>query len=323
MKTVASADRLSPASSSLGAVPLLFAGSGCAALVYEIVWFQLLELYVGSSAVSIGVLLATFMGGMALGSMYLPRLIGTACIRCGSMRGSRSAWRLGPLLVAVMPVGRLISPGEAARGPAPAVRRGGRCGLFAADDRDGQRAGRGALGGTNARRIAWLGLLYAGNTAGGVAGAVLARSTCCVYDLTTAAVVACASLRRRRRGMCSRSPPAGPLPGRRAGSRRRDDETASRARRGAGPRLTAVPRPLRVRAARWRPSDLDAAAGPAVRRHGLLCDRAGGFPSVSAGGAVGSCWPGISPAARRARMVPATAGRGSPDGIFVQRYLTG
>ena len=36
---------------------LLFVGSGAAALIYEIVWFQMLELYVGSSAVSVGVLL--------------------------------------------------------------------------------------------------------------------------------------------------------------------------------------------------------------------------------------------------------------------------
>ncbi len=50
-------------------------GSGIAALIYEIVWFQLLELVIGSSAVSLGVLLATFMGGMCLGSVLLPRLI--------------------------------------------------------------------------------------------------------------------------------------------------------------------------------------------------------------------------------------------------------
>src|SRR5918995_4355795 len=54
---------------------LLFVGSGCAALIYEIVWFQLLELFVGSSAVSVGVLLGTFMGGMCLGSLLLPRYV--------------------------------------------------------------------------------------------------------------------------------------------------------------------------------------------------------------------------------------------------------
>ena len=54
---------------------LLFLGSGCAALIYEIVWFQLLQLVIGSSAVSLAVLLGTFMGGMCLGSLAFPRLI--------------------------------------------------------------------------------------------------------------------------------------------------------------------------------------------------------------------------------------------------------
>jgi spermidine synthase len=54
---------------------LLFVGSGCAALIYEIVWLQLLQLVIGVSPVSLGVLLGTFMGGMCLGSLLLPRLI--------------------------------------------------------------------------------------------------------------------------------------------------------------------------------------------------------------------------------------------------------
>src|SRR5262245_58768163 len=53
----------------------LFVGSGCAALIYEIVWSQLLELVIGASAISLGVLLGTFMGGMCLGSLLFPRLI--------------------------------------------------------------------------------------------------------------------------------------------------------------------------------------------------------------------------------------------------------
>ena len=57
-------------------VLVLFVGSGCAALIYEVVWFQLLQLTVGSSAVSLGILLGTFMGGMSLGSVLLPRVIG-------------------------------------------------------------------------------------------------------------------------------------------------------------------------------------------------------------------------------------------------------
>jgi len=56
-------------------VLLLSFGSGVAALIYEVVWFQLLELVIGSTAVSLAVLLATFMGGLCLGSLILPRLV--------------------------------------------------------------------------------------------------------------------------------------------------------------------------------------------------------------------------------------------------------
>ncbi len=54
---------------------LLFVGSGCAALTYEIVWFQLLQFVIGSTAVSLAVLLGTFMGGMCIGSLALSRVI--------------------------------------------------------------------------------------------------------------------------------------------------------------------------------------------------------------------------------------------------------
>src|SRR6476469_8461711 len=59
----------------LPALLLLFVGSGCAALIYEIVWLQLLQLVIGSSAVSMAVLLGTFMGGMCIGSLALPRFV--------------------------------------------------------------------------------------------------------------------------------------------------------------------------------------------------------------------------------------------------------
>jgi spermidine synthase len=54
---------------------LLFVGSGCAALIYEIVWFQMLQLVIGATGISLGLLLGTFMGGMFLGSLALPRLV--------------------------------------------------------------------------------------------------------------------------------------------------------------------------------------------------------------------------------------------------------
>src|SRR5690349_987329 len=54
---------------------LLFAASGCAALIYEVVWLQLLQLVVGSTAVSMAVLLSAYMGGLCAGSYLLPRLV--------------------------------------------------------------------------------------------------------------------------------------------------------------------------------------------------------------------------------------------------------
>src|SRR5215470_14133228 len=54
---------------------IMFVGSGCSALIYEIVWFQLLELVIGSSTVSLGILLGTFMGGMCLGSLLFARCV--------------------------------------------------------------------------------------------------------------------------------------------------------------------------------------------------------------------------------------------------------
>src|SRR5262245_14454500 len=54
---------------------VLFIGSGASALIYELVWFQLLQLVIGSSAISLGVILATFMGGLCVGGLLLPRII--------------------------------------------------------------------------------------------------------------------------------------------------------------------------------------------------------------------------------------------------------
>jgi len=52
----------------------LFFASGAAALIYEVVWFHLLRLVIGASALSLGILLASFMGGMFLGSLLFARL---------------------------------------------------------------------------------------------------------------------------------------------------------------------------------------------------------------------------------------------------------
>ena len=77
----------------LPALFLLFVGSGCAALIYEIVWFQLLQLVIGSSSISLGILLGTFMGGMCLGSLLLPRMISRAAASAARLRGARARHR--------------------------------------------------------------------------------------------------------------------------------------------------------------------------------------------------------------------------------------
>lgn len=64
-----------PDSRAVPSILLLFAGSGCAALIYEIVWFQLLQLAIGSSAVSLGLLLAAYMGGLCAGSALFARFV--------------------------------------------------------------------------------------------------------------------------------------------------------------------------------------------------------------------------------------------------------
>ena len=58
-------------------VAALCLGSGCAALIYQVIWFQLLSLVIGASAVSLGVVLGTFMGGMCIGALAFPRLVAT------------------------------------------------------------------------------------------------------------------------------------------------------------------------------------------------------------------------------------------------------
>ena len=69
---------LPPVSSRrLLALLVLFFASGCAALIFEVTWLQLLQLVIGSSAVSVGVLLATYMGGMCLGALAAPRSVST------------------------------------------------------------------------------------------------------------------------------------------------------------------------------------------------------------------------------------------------------
>lgn len=89
----------------------LFVGSGCAALIYEIVWFQVLQLVIGSSAISLAVLLGTFMGGMCIGSLMLAKYVSRAehpLVVYAKLEAFIGI--VGALLIVLMPlVGRLYT----------------------------------------------------------------------------------------------------------------------------------------------------------------------------------------------------------------------
>src|SRR5512143_1121584 len=170
---------------------ILFAGSGCAALIYEIVWFQLLQLAIGSSAVSLGALLGTFMGGMCLGSILLPKKISTrhhplrvyAYLELGiGVLGLLGLWAipvLDSVYAAVAKVGLqgvflrtvvaaicLLPPTLLMGASLPAIARWIE---------------------TTPRGISWLGFFYGGNIVGAVFGCLLAGFYLLrVYDMATA-----------------------------------------------------------------------------------------------------------------------------------------
>jgi spermidine synthase len=179
------------------AMLLLFVGSGCAALIYEIVWLQLLQLVIGSSAVSLGVLLGTFMGGMCLGSLLLPRLvsrrrhplrvyatmeIGIGIIGIAVLFAMPYVTRIyvehlgqgmpSILLRAAVAAMCLLLPTILMGATLPAIAR------YVEATPTG---------------VSWLGLFYAGNIAGAVCGCLLAGFYLLpVYDMHTATFVAAA-----------------------------------------------------------------------------------------------------------------------------------
>ena len=183
---------------SLPALLLLFIGSGAAALIYETVWLQLLQLVIGSSAVSVGVLLGTFMGGMCLGSLWLPRLISRrrhplqiyAWLELG-------VGALGLLLLLAMPlVGRLYFAWSG-NGLAGFLVRGAVAAVCLLPPTILMGATLPAvsrwidLETTSPDGVSWLGWFYAGNIAGGVCGCLGAGFYLLrFYDMSVATYVA-------------------------------------------------------------------------------------------------------------------------------------
>jgi spermidine synthase len=176
---------------------LLFIGSGTAALIYEIVWFQLLSLIIGSSAVSMGVLLGTFMGGMCIGSLLLSKYVSRAQhpLRVYAMLEGAIAV-FGLLVLWGMPfVGGLYFK-IAVHGMSGVFLRGIICALCLLPPTILMGATLPAIARwveTTADGVAWLGFFYGGNIAGAVFGSALAGFYLLrVFDMSVATYVAVA-----------------------------------------------------------------------------------------------------------------------------------
>ena len=176
---------------------ILFVGSGCAALIYEIVWFQMLQLIIGSSAISLGILLGTFMGGMCVGSVMLSRIISTryhplkvyALLELGIGVS-------GLILLFVLPLIGTIYIGVATYGLWGHFLRGIVCAICLFFPTVLMGATLPAIARwteSTPRGISWLGFFYGGNIAGAVCGCLFAGFYLLrLYDVVTATYVAVA-----------------------------------------------------------------------------------------------------------------------------------
>ena len=167
-----------PRSTWLPLVFLFFFGSGCAALIYEIVWLQLLQFVVGSSAVSLAVLLGTFMGGMCLGSLALPRFVSRAHhpLRVYALIEIGIALA-GIAVVYLMPAIARLYVASVGHGLPGILLRGIVCAVCLLPPTMLMGATLPAIARwveATPRGISWLGFFYGGNTAGAVAGCLLA-----------------------------------------------------------------------------------------------------------------------------------------------------
>ncbi len=176
---------------------VLFVGSGCSALIYEIVWLQSLQLVIGSSAVSLGVLLGTFMGGMCLGSLLFPRLVSVRRhpLRVYAML-EMGIGIIGIVLLFGLPHINRLYAAHIGHGLTSILMRGAVCALCLLAPTMLMGAALPAI----ARRvqatphgIAWLGFFYGSNIAGAVLGCLLAGFYLLrVHDMAVATYVAVA-----------------------------------------------------------------------------------------------------------------------------------
>ncbi len=187
----------SPLGKHLPALLLLFVGSGGAALIYEVVWLQMLQLVIGSSAVSLGVLLGTYMGGMCLGSLLLPRVI-------SPQRHPLRVYALLELGIAACALGLLYGMPyidqlyltHVGHGFASIAFRGLMCALCLLLPTLLMGATLPAIARwveATPRGVSWLGFFYGGNIAGAVFGCLVAGFYLLrVHDMAVATYVAVA-----------------------------------------------------------------------------------------------------------------------------------
>jgi spermidine synthase len=182
---------------TLPLVVVLFIASGCSALIYEIVWLQSLQLVIGSSAVSLGVLLGTFMGGMCLGSLLLPRIVSPRRhpLRLYALI-ELAIGLIGIILLFGLPhVDRLYAI-HIGSGPSGVPIRALICALCLLAPTMLMGATLPAIARwvrATPQGVSWLGFFYGGNTAGAVLGCLLAGFYLLrVHDMAVATYVAAA-----------------------------------------------------------------------------------------------------------------------------------
>jgi spermidine synthase len=186
------------ASRFLPVLLILFAGSGCAALIYEIVWYQMLQLAIGSTAVSMGFLLAAFMSGLCLGSIGWPRLSRYAHVHPLKVYAALEAGigLLGILVLFGVPyIDRAYIIGFQS-GLSNEVLRGLMATVCLLPPTFLMGASLPALSRwleMDQRGVSWWGLLYGGNTLGAVFGCLLAGFYLLrLYNMATATFAAAA-----------------------------------------------------------------------------------------------------------------------------------
>jgi len=179
----------------LPALLLLFVGSGCAALIYEVVWFQLLQLSIGSSAVSLGVLLGIYMGGMCLGSLLLPRYLNPSWHPLRVYAALEAGIGVfGVIVLFAVPIVGQIYTQIAGTGQANLFLRAIVASICLLPPTLLMGATLPAIARwveTTPRGVSWLGYFYGGNLAGAVIGSLLAGFYLLrVYDMPTATAAA-------------------------------------------------------------------------------------------------------------------------------------